>query len=399
MIDFALSQALEKARDHYRGYAREHMRPISRDFDEREHERPWDFIRHAWQMSRSAESPSPPSEERNLFTVIVVEEMSWGDAGLYLLRPGSGLGTAAILAAGTVEQRERLLSGFREGNPRWAAMAITEPGCGSDTSAIQTTAVRDGDEWVLNGTKIFCTNGSLALKESDGLVVVWATVDKTAGRAGIMPFVVESHRPGVEIAKLEGKMGIRVSDTAEIVFEDCRVPSENVLGDPAVKQATSGAYRGAMATFDATRPIVAAQSVGVARAALELLKSHLAAEGQSSRYGVSARNLQAVERDVIELEADIAATRLLTWRAAWMMDRGLRNSLEASIAKAKAGQVVTRVTQKVVEHLGPLGYSRASLAEKWMRDAKINDISEGTQQINLLIVARRILGYGATELD
>jgi acyl-CoA dehydrogenase len=399
MIDFTLSEATAQAQDYYRQYADRQMRPISRDFDEREHERPWEFIRHAWQMSRSGEPPGPPNEERNLFTVVVVEEMSWGDAGLYLLRPGSGLGTAAILAAGTPAQRERLLHGFREGNPRWAAMAITEPGCGSDTSAIQTTAVRDGDEWVLNGAKVFCTNGSLALKESDGLVVVWATVDKAAGRAGIKPFVVEAHRPGVEVAKLEAKMGIRVSDTAELVFEDCRIPSDNVLGDPAVKQATSGTYRGAMATFDATRPIVAAQSVGVARAALELLKSRLAAEGQSLRYGISAQNLRAVERDVMELEADIAATRLLTWRAAWMMDRGLRNSLEASIAKAKAGQMVTRVTQKVVEHLGPVGYSRASLAEKWMRDAKINDIFEGTQQINLLIVARRILGYGATELD
>jgi acyl-CoA dehydrogenase len=399
MIDFTLSEAIVQAQNYYRQYAERQMRPISRDCDEREHERPWEFIRHAWQMSRSGESPNSPNEERNLFTVVVVEEMSWGDAGLYLLRPGSGLGTAAILAAGTPAQRQRLLHGFREGNPRWAAMAITEPGCGSDTSAIQTTAVRDGDEWVLNGTKVFCTNGSLALKESDGLVVVWATVDKGAGRAGIKPFVVEAHRPGVEVAKLEAKMGIRVSDTAELVFEDCRIPSDNVLGDPAVKQETSGAYRGAMATFDATRPIVAAQSVGVARAALELLKSRLATEGQSLRYGISAQNLRAVERDVMELEADIAATRLLTWRAAWMMDHGLRNSLEASIAKAKAGQMVTRVTQKVVEHLGPLGYSRASLAEKWMRDAKINDIFEGTQQINLLIVARRILGYGATELD
>ena len=399
MIGFELSAELEQARDYYREYAEKWMRPISREFDEREHERPWEFIRHAWEMSRSGESPSPPSQERNLFTVVAVEEMSWGDAGLYLLRPGSGLGTAAILAAGTAEQRDRLLRGFREGNPRWAAMAITEPGCGSDTSAIRTTAVRDGDDWVLNGAKVFCTNGSLALMESDGLVVVWATVDKAAGRAGIKPFVVEAHRPGVDVAKLEAKMGIRVSDTAELVFADCRIPSDNVLGDPAVRQATSGAYRGAMATFDATRPIVAAQSVGVARASLELLKDRLAAEGQIVRYGVSARNLAAVERDVLELEAEIAATRLLTWRAAWMMDRGLRNSLEASIAKAKAGQVVTRVTQKVVEHLGPLGYSRASLAEKWMRDAKINDIFEGTQQINLLIIARRILGYGPSELD
>ena len=399
MIDFELSAAVETARAYYRRYAEGEMRPISRHFDEEEHERPSDFVRRAWEMSRSGEVPAPPEAERNLFTVVVVEEMSWGDAGLYLLRPGSGLGTAAILAAGNAEQKKRLLGRFRDGNPRWAAMAITEPGCGSDTSAIQTTAVRDGDEWVLNGTKVFCTNGSLALRESDGLVVVWATVDKTAGRAGIKPFVVEAGAPGVEVAKLEDKLGIRVSDTTQLIFEDCRVSAANLLGDPEVKKAASGSFKGAMATFDATRPVVAAQSVGLARAALELLQTFLAAEGRHVRYGVAPHRLGAVERDVIELEADLAATRLLTWRAAWMMDRGLRNSLEASIAKAKAGQMVTRVTQKVVEHLGPLGYSRKLLAEKWMRDAKINDIFEGTQQINLLIIARRILGYGSAELD
>ena len=399
MIDFELSEELRAARAYYRRYAEEQMRPISRELDEREHQRPWKFIRHAWEMSRSGRAPAPPSEERNLFTVVVVEEMSWGDAGLYLLRPGSGLGTAAIIAAGTKEQRQRLLARFRDEQPRWAAMAITEPGCGSDTSAIQTTAVRDGDHWVLNGSKIFCTNGSLALAESDGLTVVWATVDKGAGRAGIKAFVVEAGAPGVTVAKLEHKMGIRVSDTAELIFENCRIPVENVLGDPEVRKEASGSFKGAMATFDATRPIVAAQSVGLANAALDLLRSFLAMEGHALRYGVSPQRLSAVERDVMELEAELQATRLLTWRAAWMMDRGQRNSLEASIAKAKAGQMVTRVTQRVVEHLGPLGYSRALLAEKWLRDAKINDIFEGTQQINLLIVARRILGYGSTDLN
>ncbi len=398
MIDFELSPELRAAREFYRRYGKEQMRPLSREYDENEHARPWDFLNDAWEMSRSGRVPAAPSKERNLFTTVVVEEMSWGDAGLYYLRPGSGLGSAAILAAGTKEQKERLL-GRRDGKPRWAAMAITEPGCGSDTSAIQTTAVRDGDHWVLNGTKVFCTNGALALDESEGLTVVWATVDKRAGRAGIKPFVVEAGTPGVTVAKLEDKMGFRVSDTAQLIFEDCRVPAENLLGEADVKKASGGGFKGAMATFDATRPIVAASSVGIARAALELLQETLAAEDITLRYGVSPNRLSALERDVIELEAELEATRLLTWRAAWMMDQGRRNSLEASIAKAKAGQMVNRVTQRVVEHLGPRGYSRSLLAEKWMRDAKINDIFEGTQQINLLIIARRILGYGSAELE
>ncbi len=398
MIDFDLSESLRAARDFYRRYAQEEMRPISREFDEREHARPQGFIRKAWEMSCSREAPSAPPNERSLFAAVVVEEMSWGDAGLYLLRPGTGLGGAAILATGTREQKERLLGRFRAGDPKWGAMAITEPGCGSDTSALQTTARREGDQWVLNGTKIFCTNGSLALREADGLAVVWATVDKSAGRAGIKAFVVEAGTSGVSVPKTEDKMGIRVSDTAQLILEDCKIPLGNLLGDPEVKKPTSESFKGAMATFDATRPIVAAQSVGVAAAALDLLKNSLEEESLSLRYGVSPLRLTALERDVMEMEADLQATRLLTWRAAWMMDRGLRNSLEASIAKAKAGQMVTRVTQRVVEHLGPLGYSRNLLAEKWMRDAKINDIFEGTQQINLLIIARKILGFGSGEL-
>jgi acyl-CoA dehydrogenase len=399
MIDFALSEEVCSAREFYRAYAREEMRPISRAFDEREHERPREFIDRAWQMAREGGTPSAPSAERNLFTIVAVEAMSWGDAGLYLIRPGPGLGGAAIQAAGTAEQRERLLRRFREGAPKWGAMAITEAGCGSDSSAIQTTARRDGDTWVLNGTKIFCTNGSLSLAESDGVAVVWATLDRSAGRGGIKAFVVESGTPGATVAKLENKLGIRVSDTSQLVFEDCRVPAANLLGDAEVKRDPKDGFKGVMATFDATRPIVAAMSVGVASAALELLKAELTAAGLRLRYGLAPARLSAVERDVMELEADVEATRLLTWRAAWMLDRGVRNSLEASMAKAKAGQVVTRVTQKVVEHLGPLGYSRDLLAEKWMRDAKINDIYEGTQQINLLIIARRILGYGSAELS
>jgi acyl-CoA dehydrogenase len=252
---------------------------------------------------------------------------------------------------------------------------------------------------VLNGSKIFCTNGSLALERPGGMVVVWASVDRSAGRAGIKPFVVEAGTPGISLVKLEDKMGIRVSDTAQLVLEDCRIPASNLLGSAETKPRGKGAFTGAMATFDATRPMVAAMSVGLARAALELLKDALAESGIEPRYGRSPGRMLAVERDLVEMEAELDATRLLTWRAAWMLDRGLRNSLEASIAKAKAGKMVTRVTQRVVEHLGPLGPSRRLLAEKWFRDAKINDIYEGTQQINLLIVARRILDYGSAELN
>jgi acyl-CoA dehydrogenase len=313
------------------------------------------------------------------------------------------LGGAAIEAVGTRDQKVRFLTRFTEGEPKWGAMAMTEPGAGSDTSAIRTTAVLDADtgEWVLNGEKIFCTSATLALEESDGLVIVWATVNREAGRAGMKPFVVEAGTPGVEIAKQEEKLGIRASDTASIVLRDARIPYENILGSPEVqdvnRRSTKG-FKGAMRTFDASRPVVAASAMGVARAALEFTIARLAEEGIELDYTKSKHQLTAVERDLIEMQAKHKSAWLMTLRAASMMDHGRANRLEASMCKAYAGQVATWITQKAVELLGPLGYSRELLVEKWMRDAKINDIYEGTRQINLLIVARSILGYTRKQL-
>lgn len=409
MIDFELSPELCQRRDGFRSVARDVIRPISREYDEREHERPVKFWELMWEASRQADlRPGTAArggekaeqlktpEYRNLATIVLTEELCWGDAGLYLSIPNPGLGGAAIVAAGTPEQKERFLKRFKEGAPKWGAMAITEPGCGSDSAAITTTAVRDGDQWVINGTKIFCTAGEMALEKSEGFVVVWATLDKSAGRAGMKPFVVEHHTPGMSVVRVENKLGIRASDTAAIIFEDCRVPLDHLLGSPEIRR--EGGFKDVMATFDATRPIVAAMAIGVGRAALDFVREFLAQQNVAIRYGLSPRRLSAVERDFMEMEVQLEAARLLAWRAAWMMDVGLRNSLEASMAKAKAGLAVTQITQKAVELMGPLGYSRRFLIEKWMRDAKINDIFEGTQQINLLIIARRILGYGSKEL-
>jgi acyl-CoA dehydrogenase len=282
-------------------------------------------------------------------------------------------------------------------------MAITEPGAGSDAAAITTTATLEGDEWVLNGTKIFCTAGEAASTYPGGFVVVWATVDKAAGRGGIKSFVVPAGTAGMKLVSCEKKLGIRASDTAELIFEGCRVPRENLLGSAEVKKADPGktgdkGFKGAMATFDASRPIVAAMAVGVGRAALDFVKEELARQGVRVRYDAPRHELTSIERDVIDMEAELQAARLLTWRSAKMLNHGKRNNLEASMAKAKAGLAVTKITQKAVEILGPIGYSQKTLVEKWMRDAKINDIYEGTQQINLLIVARRILDYSSSML-
>lgn len=416
-ISFEIPEKIQQEREMLKQVCLNVIRPLSREMDENEHARPWPYINMAWMTQRDSQAKSlerlkgdgdgKPRREgpgiSNLRLICMVEQLSWGDVGIYLCTPGPMLAGFAIEAAGTTEQKLKFLQRYAESDtPIFGAMAMTEPGAGSDTASIQTTAKFDPEtnEWVLNGEKIFCTNGKLALEESNGLVVVWATLDRSAGRAGMRAFVVEAGTPGVKVTKVEEKHGIRASDTASIVLDNARIPADHILGDPVVQQkgAEGGAFKEAMATFDASRPMVAASTLGVARAAIDLLKEQLAKAGIEIPYGKSEYDLTAMQRDVIDMEAQWKAAWLLTLRSTSMLDHGQRNSLEASMAKAKAGKVATQITQKVVELLGPLGYSRESLAEKLMRDGKIGDLYEGTGQINTLIVARRILGYSSKEL-
>ncbi|MFQ5575814.1 MAG: acyl-CoA dehydrogenase family protein [Anaerolineae bacterium] len=423
MIDFSLSDKLKQQNMQLKMVAEGLMRPFSHQLDEREHEKPWDFINATWQFTSSqmaaqiskleammAGETAPPKKEKAngkksgdtyINLIHMIEMLSWGDAGIYLCLPSSALAGSAIEAVGTPEQKLRFLKRFSQGKPKWGAMAITEAHAGSDTSAIRTTARLDPEtnEWVLNGEKIFVTNGLMAAEKSDGVLVVWATLDPSAGRRGIKSFVVEANTPGMKVEKLEDKLGIRASDTATIVFNDCRIPYDNILGSPEIKDTrqTKG-FKGVMKTFDASRPLVAASAIGIGRAALEFTKEALQKEGITVRYTAPYHQLTAVERDIMDMESQLKAAWLLTLRSAWMMDQKLPNPLEASMAKVKAGKAVTLITQKAVQLLGPLGYSRDLLLEKWMRDAKINDIFEGTGQINTLIVARRILGYNRTQL-
>lgn len=320
----------------------------------------------------------------NMNTVLGIIEMCWGDVGLLLSMPRQGLGNSAIASVGNEEQLKRF-------DGRWAAMAITEPGTGSDSANINTTAKVDGDDYVLNGEKIFVTSGERA-----DLVVVWATLDKNAGRAAIKSFVVEHGTPGMKVERLEHKLGIRASDTAVISFNDCRVPKENLLGSPEVD--TKKGFGGVMQTFDNTRPLVAAMAVGLGRAALEETRKQLEAAGLVIDYASPANNQPAAVAQFIAMEADWEAAYLLTLQAAWMADNSISNSLHASMAKAKAGRMVVDVTLRCVQLCGSVGYTEHELLEKWSRDAKILDIFEGTQQIQLLIVARRLLGLSSSEL-
>jgi len=380
------------------------LRPNSRRYDVLEHEYPKELDMLAAMVDglsesgaaggagasgvRSAEPVTQPEgttrNGSNLASVLSIIEMCWGDVGLLLSMPRQGLGNSAIAAVADDEQRRRF-------QVVCASMAITEPGTGSDSANISTTARLDGDEYVINGEKIFVTAGD----RSDA-VVVWATLDRSLGRAAIKSFVVPKGTPGMTVERLERKLGIRASDTATIRFEDCRVPKENLLGSPEidVKQG----FAGAMATFDSTRPLVAAMAVGCARAALELTRALLEEAGVHIDYDRPALNQSAAASTYLQMEADWEAAYLLTLQAAWMADNRKPNSLEASMAKAKAGRTCNDITLRCVELAGSVGYSEHELLEKWARDSKILDIFEGTQQIQQLIVARRLLGKSSSEL-
>jgi acyl-CoA dehydrogenase len=394
------------------------MRPVSREFDENEHTIPFDYIEfmHTAMRSMGGAGGLAPAEEKPAKEgaekrppigyqklAAQIEMLSWGDVGFYLITPGGGLGAAAVQAAASPEQRAKFLARFSEDKPTFAAMCMTEPGAGSDTSAIRARAILDEktNEWVINGEKIFVTAGDKSFntyeKFGKGFIVVWASIDPTAGRSGMRAFVVEAGTPGVQVTKLEHKLGIRASDTASIALVDARVPYENILGKPTVEKTTTG-FKGAMATFDATRPLVAASGIGVARAALEFVKEKLKENGVEIRYGLPRNKLTSIERDVIDMEIQVRSAWLLVLKAVWMADNKKSNALESSMSKVRAGDVTTKVTQKAVEILGPIGYSREFLLEKWFRDAKITDIYEGTGQINRMVVARQVLGYTGAEL-
>ncbi len=397
MINLELSSKHQETADNLRMMAEHMMRPYSRKYDKEEHTYPKEMEEVAKVIGQNrpvASAKGKPSDDgvkngSNMMAVTAYEAMCWGDTGLMLAMPGRGLGNAAISAVATPEQLKKF-------GGRYAAMAITEPGTGSDSANISTTAVLDGDEWVINGEKIYVTDGDRC-----DVVVVWATLDKSLGKAAIKSFLVEKGTPGCEVTRLEHKLGIRASDTAAISFSDCRIPKSNILGNPEVArnaEERKKAFGGVMQTFDNTRPPVAAMAIGVGRAALDLAQELLAKENVNVSYGKKPSNLSAIEAELVSMEAEWMAAKLLVQRAAWMADNKQPNSKEASMCKAKAGRMGNYVTLRCVELCSSLGYSETDLLEKFARDSKILDIFEGTQQIQQLIVARRVLGKSSSEL-
>jgi acyl-CoA dehydrogenase len=401
MIHLELPRKLRPLATQAAQVADEVFRPISRRYDREEHTRPKELDMlaaliegmedggdtagaGATGVRRAGGGGGGNRNGASMATALGVMELSRGDVGLLLAMPRQGLGNSAIASVADAEQAERF-------DGLWAAMAITEPEAGSDSAAIRTTAVPDGDDYVLNGEKIYVTSGDRA-----DLIVVWATLDRSKGRAAIKPFVVERDNPGLILERLDKKLGIRASDTAAFRLVDCRVPKENLLGSPAVD--VKRGFAGAMQTFDNTRPLVAAMAVGLTRACLDETQRLLGDAGIAVDWDRPAAGQPAAVAELIAMEADYEAARLLTLQACWMADNAKPNSLQASMAKAKAGRSCVDVALRCVALCGSLGYAEELLLEKWARDAKILDIFEGTQQIQLLIIARLLLGKTSADL-
>ncbi|MBW2390923.1 MAG: acyl-CoA dehydrogenase family protein, partial [Deltaproteobacteria bacterium] len=329
MIDFQLTET-DKA-----GLARTRAealfsRKYARFYDENEGDFPPEELPEAKEFFANApELPKPGPEDTGLpvMSVLHIAGQTWGDYSVRLRRPrGGGLGNAALAAAGTPEQAAK-----------WRhlvlAMAITEPGCGSDPSRVQTTAELDGDEWVINGEKIFVTTGIRA----EG-AVIWATIDRSAGRAGIKSFLVEKGTPGFDVPHKEKKLGIRADDTSVYVFQDCRIPRENLLGgDESIPKSSSGGFRGVMKTFNMTRPMVAGLGLGIAEAAIDFTREQLEEAGLSLDYGAGTANQPAAVVKLMRLEALFEASMLTTQRACWLAGEGQPNNMESSVCKAHAG--------------------------------------------------------------
>jgi acyl-CoA dehydrogenase len=283
---------------------------------------------------------------------------------------------------GTPEQKQRFFGIFKKPGLHYGAYGLTEPGAGSDVSGIKSSCRKDGNQWILNGRKCFITNGGKA-----DWVVIFATVDPSLGRAGHRAFVVEKGTPGFTCGKIEEKMGLRASETAELVLEDCRVPAENLLGGEQHYRGKEG-FMGAMKTFDSSRPMVGSLGNGIARAAYEyardFVRENYCLGRPIPRYHVLAETLA---QDARLLDA----ARLMCWRAAWMADEGIPNAKEASMAKAYAARADMKICSDAVQILGAHGLEKHQFVEKWYRDIKVFDIFEGTGQIQRIVISKRIL--------
>jgi alkylation response protein AidB-like acyl-CoA dehydrogenase len=391
-MNFALTEEQLEFKARCRKFAEEVIRPASRKHD-REESIPWEVIKEARRqgfgglegIQRSA------ADAEGQMQVISAEEFHWGCAGIALAISGSGLAAAGIASSGTPEQIARWVPEcFGTADEiKLGAYAVTEPQAGSDVKSLKTTARRDGDEWVLNGTKVFITNGGIA-----DVHVVVATVDPELGTRGQASFVVAKGTPGLSQGKKETKLGIRASHTAEVVLEDCRIPAENLLGgeeklERKLQRGREGRKsRGAdaLATFEVTRPLVGASALGIAQAAYEWTLEFLDARSEG---GVPLLQTQRIQQTLADVATEIEAARLLVQRAAWMGRNGVpMTGGQGSMSKLKGGDVAMWATTTLMDLVGPDAWNTDYPLEKFFRDAKIYQLFEGTAEIQRMVISR-----------
>lgn len=399
MIDFSFTPQMKMARDMLHSIMEKKVRPLCLQADQ-EAGYPDSFYKEMMPLAQgfslgggggsggggkkeSSEVAGMSMKNMALLAVVAGEELGWGDPSMSLVMPGPGTGGPALAARGTPEQKEKYFGMLRGPQPHWAAYALTEPGCGSDAAAIRTRCHKDGDHYVINGTKCFISNGARA-----EWTLVFATIDPALGHAGHRVFIVEKGTPGFKVGKVEDKLGFRATETAELIFEDCRVPVTNLLGgEEAYAKGEKAGFKTAMEFFDTSRPLVGIMAVGIARAAYEELLQFVQDNYLLSR---PIARYQAMRDRLADLQRKIDAARLLCWKAAWMADNGIRNTKEASMAKLYGPQIGMEVTSYAVQLMGAHGTAKGTLSEKLFRDVKVFDIFEGAHQIQQMVVARNM---------
>ncbi len=387
MVSFELNDEERMVQQVAHDFAKKEIRPVAAYYDEHE-EVPYDLIKKAAAIGFgiSREGSLLDSGGSSLIPSILAEELSWGCAGIALAINSSGLAAAAISATGSPEQREQWLAAIASdaNEVHLGAMCLTEPDAGSDVANIQTTATRDGDEYILNGEKQFITNGNIA-----DVHVVFATEDRSKGWAGLGAYIVPRGTPGLEEGTTWKKMGIRASHTANVVLNECRIPAEYKLGAASRPGGSGGpGALGALMTLERTRPVVGAYALGIGRAAYEYALDY--AKGRV-QFGKSIIKNQGVGFMLADMAMAVDSARLMVWRAAWMAGANTPYlQAEGSMAKCFASDMAMKVTVDAVQVLGGQGYMREHPVEKWVRDAKIFQIFEGTNQIQRLVISRAL---------
>ncbi len=395
MVSFELTDEQREIRDWVHAFSEKEIRPVAAHYDETE-EFPWPIVKKAAEVGLYGVEflQQTYGDATGIMPALVAEELTWGCAGIALALQGTGLPIAAIFSQGTPEQIATWIPacfGTVE-KPAVGAFAVTEPDAGSDVSSMKTRAVRKNGDWVINGQKVFITNGGIA-----DVHVVVAAVDPDLGTRGQASFVIPPGAKGIRQGKKEKKMGIRASHTAEVLLEDCTIPAENVLGGVEKLEArlararagTSQRSSVALKTFELSRPIVGAQALGIARAAFEFALQYAK---ERKQFGRPLVDNQAIAFMLADMATEIEATRALIWRALWEgRSGGEFKKAEGSMAKLKAGEVAVKVTEQAIQICGGYGYIRDFPVEKWHRDAKIYTLFEGTSEIQRLVISRALI--------